>query len=617
MKKCLYRVIIFFLLCQYSLCLHLHTILANEIEEFTITLKKGWNLISIPLIPENNDYNLISLFPEAEVAYEFKDGSYISVDVLKPGIGYWVKVNNDNTYSIVGTLLSTCLQGPQGEPGPQGIQGEKGERGPTGNQGPVGPQGMQGIPGMNGQDGLPPEYEWNNASLRFKNPDNSWGEFVNLKGEKGEKGQDGNNALPPNHEWNEKSLRFQKPDGSWGNFVDLGCSIKNGATIQAIAGEDIEGAIQPTPVFYRDDGLILIQSQNNSYLDIYGVKTYAQSFKTDGSTETIEKIALNIVKNGDLSGNVECSIYEFDMENNILTQKIGFSTINLENTNNNGWYVFAFSDNVSVKPLSHFAIRISFPNGNENNYISCQCINSNLYDEGFVLESNNYGNTWKTDLQKDLCFKIYSSNRVYKSSPNTIDSATLLGFAISDAKSGEKIDIQVSGIVDNFESLLIGKNYYLSGIGAISLTPGAYNINVGLAIANNKLLIKNDSNISVQIFNGDTAPPGFIILEQYFVGEPIGEYCKKREVISCIHPCGTPKPYWHDDPDCNVGQCLQDCYGNTNCTPNEFPTGWYQSKPVGNYYQKLPVVSGCSSGHYDYRYQKLEAKAIWTRAVKQ
>jgi len=50
-------------------------------------------------------------------------------------------------------------------------------------KGEKGDNGTQGVRGMNG---LPPEHEWKNSSLRFKNPDGTWGKFVNLKGEKGE-----------------------------------------------------------------------------------------------------------------------------------------------------------------------------------------------------------------------------------------------------------------------------------------------------------------------------------------------------------------------------------------------------------------------------------------------
>jgi len=85
------------------------------------------------------------------------------------------------------------LQGPQGEKGDKGLQGPqglKGEKGDIGLQGPQGekggtglqgPQGVKGDTGLKGDQGGTPEHEWVNNSLRFKNPDNSWGELVNLK----------------------------------------------------------------------------------------------------------------------------------------------------------------------------------------------------------------------------------------------------------------------------------------------------------------------------------------------------------------------------------------------------------------------------------------------------
>jgi len=36
--------------------------------------------------------------------------------------------------------------------------------------------------------GSPPEYEWNQTSLRFKNPDGTWGKWVDLKGSSGKSG---------------------------------------------------------------------------------------------------------------------------------------------------------------------------------------------------------------------------------------------------------------------------------------------------------------------------------------------------------------------------------------------------------------------------------------------
>ncbi|MGL4523025.1 MAG: hypothetical protein ACRCWQ_10780 [Bacilli bacterium] len=54
-----------------------------------------------------------------------------------------------------------------------------------GQPGPIGPQGPKG---ENGVDGLPPEHEWDATKLKFKNPDGTWGQEVDLKGEKGDSG---------------------------------------------------------------------------------------------------------------------------------------------------------------------------------------------------------------------------------------------------------------------------------------------------------------------------------------------------------------------------------------------------------------------------------------------
>ena len=40
----------------------------------------GWNLISLPVTPK--DSHLSVLFPDASIAYEYKDGAYINVDQL-------------------------------------------------------------------------------------------------------------------------------------------------------------------------------------------------------------------------------------------------------------------------------------------------------------------------------------------------------------------------------------------------------------------------------------------------------------------------------------------------------------------------------------------------------
>jgi len=67
------------------------------------------------------------------------------------------------------------LRGLQGE---QGVQGQKGERGAQGLSGALGAQGPKGDTG----ESFTPEHEWEGESLRFKNPDGTWGKKRDLRG---------------------------------------------------------------------------------------------------------------------------------------------------------------------------------------------------------------------------------------------------------------------------------------------------------------------------------------------------------------------------------------------------------------------------------------------------
>jgi hypothetical protein len=53
---------------------------------------------------------------------------------------------------------------------------------PTGLQGPAGPQGPKGDK---------PAHQWSDTSLRFENPDGSWGSYVDLRGPTGPQGPQG------------------------------------------------------------------------------------------------------------------------------------------------------------------------------------------------------------------------------------------------------------------------------------------------------------------------------------------------------------------------------------------------------------------------------------------
>ena len=53
-----------------------------------ITLKEGWNLICVPETLNISNNN------EIDICYSFENNTYKVVNILEPGIGYWVKANN-------------------------------------------------------------------------------------------------------------------------------------------------------------------------------------------------------------------------------------------------------------------------------------------------------------------------------------------------------------------------------------------------------------------------------------------------------------------------------------------------------------------------------------------
>lgn len=76
-------------------------------KQFTETVhlmtQLGWNLISLPVIPLNNDTN--DLFPNATL-YDFKADTYVSVEKLKVGKGYWLYATQES-YDITGEPLES------------------------------------------------------------------------------------------------------------------------------------------------------------------------------------------------------------------------------------------------------------------------------------------------------------------------------------------------------------------------------------------------------------------------------------------------------------------------------------------------------------------------------
>ena len=135
------------------------------------------------------------------------------------------------------------IQGEKGDPGDTGPRGPAGEKGDTGPQGPAGPKGDQGIQGPEGPQG--PQGE--KGATGDPGPKGDTGAA-------GQAGADGAQGLPPEHEWQGTQLRFKEPDGSWGQFIDLRGPQGESATVP-VATSAVAGKVKPQTG--DDDGIEL------------------------------------------------------------------------------------------------------------------------------------------------------------------------------------------------------------------------------------------------------------------------------------------------------------------------------------------------------------------------
>ncbi len=95
---------------------------------------------------------------------------------------------------------------------------------------PKGDKGDAGTNGSNGANGLPPEHTWEGTSLRFENPDGSWGEYVDLQGPSGSGGSTEDLPVASN---NMKGIVQ----------IGSGLTVSNGKVDNAINSNDVQAAL--------------------------------------------------------------------------------------------------------------------------------------------------------------------------------------------------------------------------------------------------------------------------------------------------------------------------------------------------------------------------------------
>ena len=158
---------------------------------------------------------------------------------------------------IQGPAGADGATGPAGTAGQQGEQGEPGPKGDTGATGPQGPQGPQGEPGPKGDTGA-----------------------RGATGATGPAGADGADGLPPEHEWQGTALRFKEPDGSWGQAVDLRGAPGSSATVP-IATTSVAGKVKVgTNLSVAADGTLSVASASTSAKGVVQLSSATNSTST-------------------------------------------------------------------------------------------------------------------------------------------------------------------------------------------------------------------------------------------------------------------------------------------------------------------------------------------------
>ena len=78
------------------------TITGNTINELTISLNEGWNLISGISTPLNiSDIQDPDGIIISGTVYEFTPGGYSNEEIIEPGKGYWVRANSSGSIILI------------------------------------------------------------------------------------------------------------------------------------------------------------------------------------------------------------------------------------------------------------------------------------------------------------------------------------------------------------------------------------------------------------------------------------------------------------------------------------------------------------------------------------
>jgi len=273
------------------------------------------------------------------------------------------------------------------------------------------------------------------------------------------------------------------------------------ATYAILAGENIDGATLPVPVFIPStspaEALLLTQGASESQKSMYAAKWYANFF-TLGLSDKLTKVTLRMQRYGSAAGNVNLAVYAVDGSSKPTGSAL--YTVSLDSasieTSEEADYDFIFTS-ANLTQSATYALVVSYPGGSDGgspNYIGLSS-NSTTRVNGWI--SYDSGKSWVSS--RDAYFRIYGyqtgivAGSVSKSQGDDPLRARFNGFATSLATAGNSINVKLYGVVTGFTGLTPGAKYYVQDTrGTIGTSAGSTSIIVGVAINSTSLYILQD-----------------------------------------------------------------------------------------------------------------------------
>ena len=143
--------------------------------------------------------------------------------------------------------------------------------------------------------------------------------------------------------------------------------------------------------------------------------------------------------------------------------------------------------------------------------------NKSATEGGALDDAINAGEAINGDTLPVPVYQDDSDNELYACDANDTGKLKFIGFAISNSADGNPIEFQGHGIISGFAGLAEGEKYYLQdAIGTIGITPGTYEVLIGVAISETQILIIKGKRVASGTANlsgsgSTTITPGFRI----------------------------------------------------------------------------------------------------------